>query len=978
MSVRNNCVPRPEVLKGDLADAMFAASLGSVLAGGGESVYADPKKFFENTHPASQLKKIAETVFQRLGDPAESGAVIRISTGFGGGKSHALLALWHLAKNVSNVSVGTELVPAAMRPSKVTVAAIDAEGAGVPDFATHNDATSHSLAGELAYRFKGVAGLAALGGADDPKGSPNAQQIAAMLPDEPVLILLDEIVVYMAKLDPQGQGNLLGFVSALASAVLARRQAVLVITDPASQQAYAQQSNQLDARLEEIARQQDAAKRLEQILGRKFSDFDPIKDEAAQVIARRLFSKIEKSAAESVSVTYKNLYERVRQDNANLLPSNVVSADELQKFVDCYPFHPRLLETAQNRLSAIPDYNRGRGTLRLFDRILRDVWDSQEELELISAGDIDWSSDRIQADLLQRLNRDQFKSAVDADVRGHAAELDGGNRSYHTRVASALMLESLPMDANAAMTPQDITHAVLRPEDAGEEPSEALDRLLNACWFTYPSDSGDRFQFRIEPNVNKQIEEKAQSISTEDAKSQVRARLSQYYGGQFFSLVNWPEDVTAVPRNAKPILVLCDNDKLGRDIAQFENIDSEGHKNPREYINNLAVLIPDPNLLSSAIEKAKRLKAAEDIEREAKMGTGSPLSQKQLDKILPNLKRQFRIESVRAFTRLVLHSGEHRIGEEILTNDETCSATVAGQQNLKDFLEKKSLLYKTGDALDTELFLQKVFNGTPDHDGLAGVRNGATLYERLLAVPGLRLLGQGDVVRETIKKAVYNGNLVVRLSDGRSFDAKGCVAGEVGNRKRQQYVLTTVAPSADVLVALPTPESASSWFATDDEVKPTAPTDGPSSIPPPPPLLIDDSRADNWEDAIGKSKSKSVTQIKLRSKTPGGLAAFPSIAVQLSPVSQKLSLRIGGISKDGGTINMAFQGVKPSNPLKPTSIVAQVFNTLNEEGRTTSFEHDMAFEVEGRSNMADAIARAREAAIMIQQLEAIEIEVLFK
>jgi hypothetical protein len=75
---------------------------------------------------------------------------------------------------------------------------------------------------------------------------------------------------------------------------------------------------------------------------------------------------------------------------------------------------------------------------------------------------------------------------------------------------------------------------------------------------------------------------------------------------------------------------------------------------------------------------------------------------------------------------------------------------------------------------------------------------------------------------------------------------------------------------------------------------------------------------------------------------------------------------------------MAFQGVKPSNPLKPTSIVAQVFNTLNEEGRTTSFEHDMAFEVEGRSNMADAIARAREAAIMIQQLEAIEIEVLFK
>lgn len=975
MGVIKSCVPRPEVMSSDLADAMFAASLGSVVNGSADRVYSDAKVFFENTHPATQLKKIAEVVFERLRNPNESGAVIRISTGFGGGKSHALISLFHVAKNSSDAGVGTELVPAASRPKGVSLAAIDAEGAGVPDFGTHSDATTKSLAGELAYQLGGKAALDQLGAADSPHGSPNAKQIAAILPDGPTLILLDEIVVYMAKLDEQGQGNLLGFISALASAVLEKRQAVLVITDPASQQAYANQAHQMEAAL------RNAAMKLEQILGRKFSDFDPIKDEAAQVIARRLFKSVDKSAAQAVSASYRQLFERVRADHPTLLPAGVTSPEDIQKFVACYPFHPRLLETAQNRLSTIADFNRGRGTLRLFARLLRDVWERQEDVELISAGDIDWSSDRIQADLLQRLNRDQFKGAVDADVIKHANELDGGERGHHCRAASALMLESLPGDGHASLTHQDLAHAILRPQDAGEEPSEALDRLLSVCWYTYPSDSGDRYQFRIEPNVNKQIEERAQTISTEDARGQVRTRVSGYYGGVFFQMCNWPEDVTGVPRNAKPTLVLCDHEALGKDIAQFERVDAEGHKSPREYINNIAVLIPDGNLLASAIERAKRLKAAEDLDREAKQGAGNPLAQKQLDKILPGLRRQFRIEAVRAFTRLVLHSGDHRIGEEILSSDEVCASAASGQQNLKDFLEKKNLIYRATDALDVELFKKRVFDSTPDHESNQNVKNAAALFERMLAVPGLRLLGDGAVFRETVRQAVHSGHLVVRLGDGRAFDDKGCVSGDLGHRKRQQIPFTTMSPTADVLIALPTADAVSSWFATDDPQDQGggegSGDDGGFPIPPPPPLPIDDSIASTWEDAIEKAQSREVLIVRFSTAVPAGLAAFPSMTVHLSPNDQKLTVEVSGPLKDGGHVNVAMRNLKPSHPLKPSTMAAQLFNALVEDTRNAKFEQVLTFG-EGRASMSERLAEAREAANGMQQLESISVEVKFK
>lgn len=167
MGVLLGAKPRPEVLKGDLEDAIFAADFGDLISGEARPVYQSPTVFFQNTHPAVELCKVVRTVFERLNDRKEPGVTMRLSTGFGGGKPHTLMALWHLAKNIEDASLSTELLPAAGRPKSVKVVGIDAGKAGVLVFSSHGRTKVHSLWGEMFFLLGGEGALKALGKADE-------------------------------------------------------------------------------------------------------------------------------------------------------------------------------------------------------------------------------------------------------------------------------------------------------------------------------------------------------------------------------------------------------------------------------------------------------------------------------------------------------------------------------------------------------------------------------------------------------------------------------------------------------------------------------------------------------------------------------------------------------------------------------------------------------------------------------------------
>jgi predicted AAA+ superfamily ATPase len=107
MGVRGGSAPRADVRHGELDDAIFAASFGKLIKGEAPAIYQRPERFFENTYPTASLSKLCRDVFGRLASTNEAGTIIRLSTGFGGGKTHALMALWHLANTIEDAASST-------------------------------------------------------------------------------------------------------------------------------------------------------------------------------------------------------------------------------------------------------------------------------------------------------------------------------------------------------------------------------------------------------------------------------------------------------------------------------------------------------------------------------------------------------------------------------------------------------------------------------------------------------------------------------------------------------------------------------------------------------------------------------------------------------------------------------------------------------------------------------------------------------
>ncbi len=959
------CKPRKEVLEGELDDAIFAADFGHLIAGTAPKVYNDAATFIRNTEPTPDLKAICATVFRALAEKKEGGQLLRLSTGFGGGKTHTLMALWHLANNIGNLSFGTDLLPAAGRPKEIKVIAIDGGKAGIPVFATHGKTTVRSLQGEIFWQMGEGAALKTLGAADHHEACPEEKMIEKILGRGPLLILLDELVIYMASLSPQGQGNLMSFLGKLISVVTHRPQTVLVITDPGQQTSYADITAELASKLPATALKMD------DILGRKMTDFDPIGKQAAKVIARRLFEKIDATAAAKTSDDYHNLYSRVREAHPELLPAEAASADYAHSIAQCYPFHPRLIKTVKDHLGPLPEFQRSRGVLRLFARIVRDIWDRETPLDLITAGDINWGSSSIRADLLQRLRREQFVSAVDADVEGHALELDdavaGG---LHYRAASALLLESLPRTDSSGLDGPELTLAVLRTEDAGNEPAEALDRLVGHCWHTYPTSGGQKWQFRFEPNVIKQIEQRAATVELQDAKERVSSEVQGYFKGLTFSLASWPDRPKDVRELKDLQLALCVDVATAEQVCAHTDTTDPAAPIPRRYRNAIVAIAPAPAMFDSAVERARRLIAAEQIDEGSKHGESRALVRDQLLRIMPNLQREFGIQARRAFDTVVRGDGVvGRLEEKHQVPDDEILAKPRGQSCLQTFLEDKEMIYSTKKVLDPERFMKNALPGTTPIPDQPQVYRLSDVHERLLGAPNLRLIPNDNVVRQIIIGAVLKGKVVVRLADGTTYDADGAVVGPPDARHRVESMIdksATLQLTSDNLLAVAGSEAASEWLAVtsttkkkekkkkkgeeeeqEDEKKQAEPLE---------------RQATGWGEILeGIEKYPLVARLTLTAGTPAVAETLASVVQPFGADRIELTLVMNGSLKSGGQAGLSVEKVKINAPFKPLELARTLFNAM-EAGMLYEAVVELHFKEPGREGLLDALRAAEENA----------------
>jgi hypothetical protein len=921
MGVKEGSKPRDDVLQGELDDAIFAASFGKLIRDDGPLIYRDSEQFFKNTHPTAALTKLCRDVFGRLSSTTESGAILRLSTGFGGGKTHALMTLWHLAKVIGDPTRGTDLLPPTGRPASVRICGIDAEGAGYPVFARHGDLEAKSLAAELAFQLGGPSVLNALGPTNSAAASPDDQTIESWLTNEPTLILLDELVLHMDKLTEQEVGNLIGFLRTLMTAIATRKQTVLVITDPKDQPANAQGA----ARLAHLARL------LEQQTGRQATVIEPIGNETAQVIIRRLFDQVDPAFAAKASADYHALYQRVAIDHPTLVPEEARSPKYAERLRACYPLHPRLIKTAEERLRVLPDYNLSRGTLRLFARMVRSIWDDPvRNPEIITAGEIDWSSPLIQDDLLERLGREKFRAAVAADVEGHASELDGGVWGHHRRVASALLLESLPLEGNSGLDPADLTLAVVRPEDGGDEPAHALDRLAGACWHLYPmSGSANAWQFRYEPNILKQIEERIGQVPRADALDRLKTEVQKSFQGAFAKLLAWPPNAKAVPERAELQLALCEGEAVAKSVVTYTD-DTLGVETMRTYRNAILAVAPDQNGLEKAIQRIQRLMAAEAIEGEQTNSEGGKLAREQLKKQIPELRKATRLEAARAFNRLVLADGAVlTIDERFITPPDTPPMQLpSGQDAVKAFVEDRKLIYGDTDSLFPDRFLELVFRGAVPPADEPEARSAAALHRRFLSAQGLRLVPNATVVRSSILRAVADSKLAVRQEDGTAFDAKGAVYTTNGHRRRDGGRKLTTLPMDDATrVAEAASATAQAWLRESDAPGPGL-GEGPMPPPPPPPPQLGPTSTTDSDVAATLADKRNLLWLRITCPTGADAQKALGAASLLGATEITIEADLTGDMKDGGKLAFSIAETKVAAAIKPLTMAQTLGNAL--------------------------------------------------
>ena len=357
------CTPRADVLLGTIRESDYAADLSQVLRGDAPVVYREPAMFFANTYPTKGLRNVLRLVAARvMGRPEQVGAVFRLDTQFGGGKTHTLIALAHAMNGLHDVVQADEFLAAELRPTeRVRIAAFDGENADPANGHKLGTIRAHTPWGELAYALAGEAGYRRVEASDTSGVAPGADTLRELIGSAPALILLDELAPYLRKVSALRQQTageqLAAFLTSLFKAVESSPRAALVFTlalgrDGVARDAYSGENQAIASFLAEA----------DSVVARKATVIDPTEDdETVKVICRRLFARVDEAKAREIVAAYKQAWDAGR----DALPAAPADDRRAEEFVAGYPLHPELIALLTQKTATLGNFQRVRGMLRL-------------------------------------------------------------------------------------------------------------------------------------------------------------------------------------------------------------------------------------------------------------------------------------------------------------------------------------------------------------------------------------------------------------------------------------------------------------------------------------------------------------------------------------------------------------------------------------------------------------------------------------
>lgn len=623
------CTPRDDVLRGALTEDTFAADLQAVANKTAPPVYSDANQFFASSYPTAGLRTLAAEVFNRFSEGAYSSPVLRLETSFGGGKTHNLIALWHMATSPEAVESAGWMPEVSLPKAPICVVPLSCDKYGADEVARHGQVVTRTLWGEAAWQLGNYESMRT---SDEERLAPSEGALDSLMKDKQVLILLDEFAAYLrgAKGKRVGGGTLadqsLRYFHMLLGYAASHANLVVVYTLAESTDAYATETG---AVVEQVRESRVISARQERVI-------TPTSEtEIAEILKRRLFRKIDSAAACEIAEDYSRCLAKALEQGASL-PTEVADISYRQRLEMSYPFHPEFVGTLYRKTASISSFQRTRGVLRLLAAVTRCLFDKKPpDTYLIQSTDIDLSEPSIRNDLTSRLDRARLDVAVSSDIwsehgNAHAQEIDRdwlakGYPGLCTRVAQAVFLHSLVAgrDTMLGAEPSEILLASLRPELPFDLVEKALEQIDKKFW--YADYDGKRYFFKEEPTLKKLIEDAASNVGTLEAKDAIRKKIREVFAGSVFNQpVFFPSGPQDVPDDSgRPGLVVLDFDHLA-----FSATDSEIPKvvedvfrqagedlGFRKYQNNLVILACDENERDRLVEVAKRFKGIEGLNR---------------------------------------------------------------------------------------------------------------------------------------------------------------------------------------------------------------------------------------------------------------------------------------------------------------------------------------------------------------------------
>ncbi|MCL4302340.1 MAG: DUF499 domain-containing protein [Anaerolineae bacterium] len=808
-------IPHRDIREGRLNLRDFAVDLAQVVAGRAVPEYKDAHTFFRRTFLTRGLRATLKGVMRRLAGHDDGIAITQMATVFGGGKTHTLLALYHMVTHGRDAEVvtlepvqelltgaGLAIVPTAR------IAAVDCAqiSPGQPT-TTPDGLTLHTLWGEIAYRLGGVDFYQLVRQSDEARVAPGSETLDRLFEMAgPSLILLDETLSYITKASaiPVGRGYLSDqaqeFLLELTRAVSASDTVALVLTMTSSE------PEQIGEAAIRAAREIDTATRI--LRRTRQVEVSAEREELYEILKRRLFdtepAQIE-AQARAVAQAYWDYYRA----HPNDFPQEAQAPEYRELMVRAYPFHPALIEILRDRWGSISGFQRTRGVLRLLALVIGDLYRQQRPTPLIQPAHVNLDNGEIRAELLEYVdNRGGYESALFSDIGGtdeskapYLDRITGGDYARHriaTSLATAIFMYShsgATQRAASAERPQ-LWLATLQPGIVPALAADALDKLRARLWFLIIHEG--TYRFDSQPNLNQILVTRMDAIRQEPEviQARLRAAVEEIVGERIFpGLVIWPEEPGQVTNRRQLTLVVLSpahtwsqNEAAQQRVRTFiEQMLNSAGNTFRQFKNSLVFLLATGEGVRVMEETAVRLLALEAIDRQYRPSTGSGqggLSGEQMEELRTQLDRARKGLPGAvwgAYTVTIAPSGQ--------AAGQADNPSAGGQMSLGVRQEHGFPGYRPGEhtlagrvrkrLLDDERLLERldprlISEGKGEQWQLWPAEdekiNVATLWDYFCRFPYLPMLTGPEALQQTIAWGVQRGLFAYGLGDGTAFD----------------------------------------------------------------------------------------------------------------------------------------------------------------------------------------------------------------